>query len=47
VSSTHKEFEAPAIRVFEGMPIWIPGKQRGKSVKVNVVVPVKFVAENN
>ncbi len=47
VSSTHKEFEAPAVKVFEGMPNWIPGKQRGKSVKVTVVVPVKFVAENN
>ena len=42
VSSTHKDFEAPAVRVFEGMPNWSPGKQRGKPVKVNVVVPVKF-----
>ena len=44
LSSTHKEFEASAIKVFEGMPKWSPGKQRGKPVKVNVVVPVKFNA---
>lgn len=41
-SSTHKEFEKPAIDVFEGMPDWNPGKQRGKPVKVKVIVPVEF-----
>ncbi len=45
VSSTHKDFEAPALEVFEEMPRWNPGKQRGKAVKVKVVVPVKFNAE--
>ncbi len=45
VSSTRKEFEAAAVKIFEGMPRWSPGKQRGKPVKVNVVVPVKFNAE--
>ncbi len=45
VSSTQKEFEASAVKVFEGMPKWSPGKQRGKPVRVNVVVPVKFNAE--
>ncbi len=44
VSSTHKEFEAPALEVFKGMPKWNPGKQRGKAVQVKVVVPVKFNA---
>ncbi len=42
LSSTHKEFEAAAVKVFEGMPRWNPGKQRDKPVKVKVVVPVKF-----
>ena len=42
VSSTHKEFEASAVKVFESMPAWNPGRQRGKPVMVNVVVPVKF-----
>lgn len=45
VSSTQKEFEAAAVKVFEGMPNWSPGKQRGKAVRVNVVIPVKFNAE--
>ena len=45
VSSTHKEFEAPAVKVFEGMPSWNPGKQRGKNVQVKVVVPVRFNAD--
>ena len=45
VSSTHKEFEASAVKVFEGMPAWSPGKQRGKAVMVNVVVPVRFNAD--
>jgi hypothetical protein len=31
--------------VFKDMPDWNPGKQRGKAVKVKVVVPVKFSAE--
>ncbi len=44
MSSSHKEFEASAVKVFEGMPNWSPGKQRGKAVKINVVVPVKFDA---
>ncbi len=45
IRSTHKEFEAPALEVFKGMPKWNPGKQRGKAVQVQVVVPVKFYAD--
>lgn len=45
-SSTHKEFEKPAKEVFKGMPNWNPGKQRGKPVKVKVIVPVKFNADS-
>jgi len=43
--STRKEFESPALDVFKEMPAWDPGKQRGKPVKVNVVVPVRFNAD--
>ena len=43
-NSTHKEFEKPALKVFEDMPDWSPGKQRGKPVKVKVIVPVVFDA---
>jgi TonB family protein len=43
--STQKDFEAPALEVFKGMPAWDPGKQRGKPVRVKVVVPVRFKAK--
>jgi len=43
--STHEEFEKPAMDVFKGMPAWSPGKQRGKPVKVKVIVPVVFNAD--
>jgi len=45
-SSTHKEFEKPALKIFKEMPDWNPGKQRGKSVKVKVIVPVRFNADS-
>ena len=45
-SSTHKEFEKPAIEVFKEMPDWKPGSQRGKPVKVKVIVPVRFNADS-
>ena len=31
-----------AMRVIQKSPKWIPGKQRGKSVRVRMVVPLKF-----
>ncbi len=46
-SSTHKEFEAPALAVFKTMPDWKPGKQRGKAVQVRVVMPIRFKAESS
>lgn len=33
---------AEAIRVVKAMPKWIPGKQRGKPVRVQFTLPVKF-----
>ena len=32
-----------ALRVLKICPIWIPGNQRGKNVKVRMVVPVHFI----
>lgn len=32
-----------AIRVVEGMPLWNPGKQRNKAVRVQFSLPVRFV----
>ncbi len=40
--STNKAFEQPSLEVFKNMPDWNPGSQRGKPVKVQVIVPVKF-----
>lgn len=31
-----------ALRVVKGMPRWIPGKQRGKAVRVRFQLPVKY-----
>lgn len=31
-----------AIRVVKGMPKWIPGKQRGKAVRVQYNLPIRF-----
>ncbi|HRD53767.1 MAG TPA: energy transducer TonB [Flavobacteriales bacterium] len=34
--------EAEAIRVVQGMPKWAPGKQRGKEVRVQYNLPIRF-----
>lgn len=34
--------DAEAIRVVKKMPTWIPGKQRGKNVRVSYTVPIGF-----
>jgi len=34
-----------ALRVVKGSPLWTPGKQRGKPVKVGFNLPVKFVLQ--
>jgi len=31
-----------AVRVVQGMPKWIPGKQGGRPVKVKIIQPIKF-----
>jgi TonB family protein len=45
--STNEGFDKAAMDVFKNMPDWNPGKQRGKAVNVQVVVPVKFAAEKS
>ncbi len=40
--SSYAGFDRAALDVFEGMPDWKPGRQRGKAVAVNVIVPVRF-----
>ncbi|MCO5262398.1 MAG: TonB family protein [Lentimicrobium sp.] len=36
-----------AVRVIKAMPKWIPGKQRGKPVRVQFNMPVKFILTGN
>jgi TonB family protein len=44
--SSFEGFNKSAIQVFKGMPDWNPGSQRGKPVKVQVIVPVRFNSDN-
>ncbi len=37
-----KECEEEAIRLIKSMPDWIPGRQNGKSVSCNFVLPINF-----
>lgn len=38
----HQTLDREAIRVIKSMPNWIPGKQDGKPVNVQMTIPVKF-----
>lgn len=42
IRSVYPGLNEAAAKVFEEMPDWNPGRQRGKPVAVNVVVPVRF-----
>ena len=45
VKSVHPAFDAEALRVVNGMPKWIPGKQNGEPVNTKYVVPVIFKSD--
>jgi periplasmic protein TonB len=45
VKSGGEIFDNEVIRVLKKMPLWIPGKSRGKAVAVYYTVPVKFTGE--
>jgi protein TonB len=36
-----------ALRVVSGMPRWTPGMQKGKPVRVQFNLPIKFTIENS
>jgi periplasmic protein TonB len=38
----HWSLDKEALRVIHAMPNWIPGKQRGKAVNVQITMPVSF-----
>lgn len=45
VRSVSHVLDAEAIRVIKMMPNWVPGQQRGKTVKVKYTLPVNFRLE--
>ena len=42
VKSLSPECDIEALRVTKGMPNWLPGKQNGKPVYVELALPIKF-----
>lgn len=46
IKSLYEDCDKEAVRVIEGAPKWIPGKQRGKAVRVNQRIPITFVLQN-
>jgi len=47
LASPDRSLEEEAIRVVKLMPKWIPGKQRGKPVRVQFSMPIKFTLVND
>ncbi|MCL2682092.1 MAG: energy transducer TonB [Bacteroidales bacterium] len=41
-----EDCDKEAIRLVEGMPSWIPGEQRGKPVRVQFNMPIRFSLDN-
>jgi Ca-activated chloride channel homolog len=46
VRSIHTELDNEVIRVIKSSPIWTPGKQGGKAVKVTYTIPISFELTN-
>jgi protein TonB len=42
VKGAHKLLDKEALRVIIKMPVWKPGKQRGKNVNARFTLPIKF-----
>ena len=42
IHPVHPLLDKEAIRVVESMPKWSPGKQKGKPVRVQLIVPIMF-----
>lgn len=47
VRSVDVNLDNEAIRVLEAMPKWIPGKQRGETVRVKYTLPLNFALQGN
>ena len=46
IRSVEKSLDAEAFRVISAMPKWIPGSQKGKPVRVQFNMPIKFKLDN-
>ena len=42
IHSVHTLLDKEAVRVVKSMPKWSPGKQHGKPVRVQLIVPIMF-----
>ena len=42
IHSVHTLLDKEAVRVAKSMPKWSPGKQHGKPVRVQLIVPIMF-----
>lgn len=42
VRGVHPSLDEEAVRVIKSMPKWVPGKQRGKPVRVRFTLPINF-----
>lgn len=42
IHSVHPLLDKEAVRVVKSMPKWSPGKQHGKPVRVQLIVPIMF-----
>ncbi|HQG68444.1 MAG TPA: energy transducer TonB, partial [Paludibacteraceae bacterium] len=38
----HPSLDSEAVRVIQSMPRWMPGKRKGKPVKVRFTLPINF-----
>ncbi len=47
IKSVSPSLDKEALRVVNSMPAWQPGTQKGKTVNVRCVVPVRFILKNN
>ena len=42
VRSVSESLDAEALRVVSKMPVWIPGKKNGRTVRAEMSIPIKF-----
>lgn len=42
VRSLDSTLDKEAVRIIQSMPKWVPGKQNGKAVRVNYILPINF-----